>query len=286
MLYIGGRLNGGVNPLSVGAAPLSVQPGRRDTWSMTPASLGTTVRGLRTASAVGTPRRWPVPVGDRLREILQPEQDPDGDPDPADQVGESVDAAQRRRAADEWLRRRLLERQLHDGASLRISVGVAPRPVARRSREGRGLAGPDRGAAGRAARVLQAAGRGWEDLPTADRPGGAGPRAARAGDQIGVELDIEVSKPAKDNDSVRWPRARHICGSRMPDRAADRPGTSVRRSSGCGSIGTRGTWCWRSPGCARHLNYMLDQARPLEGEPPTSPRRHAGKTGTIKVRIP
>jgi histidine kinase len=35
---------------------------------------------------------------------------------------ESLGATQRRREAEQWVRRRLLERQLHDGASLRISA--------------------------------------------------------------------------------------------------------------------------------------------------------------------
>jgi hypothetical protein len=37
-------------------------------------------------------------------------------------AGESIGAAQRRREGDQWVRRQLLERQLHDGASLRISA--------------------------------------------------------------------------------------------------------------------------------------------------------------------
>ena len=257
---------------------------------MTPASPRHDGERSPNGLAVGDPEALAGPRSvTRLREILQPEQDPDGDPDPADQVGESVDAAQRRRAADEWLRRRLLERQLHDGASLRISalalrLGLLRPPVP----------GKDEDWQDRIVELqdeLHAVLQELRDVagkiypPLLDQAGLA-PALRELADQIGVELDIEVRKPAKEQrfgpvaEGAAYFAVAECLTERPTGRDVGAPELRVRidRDQGDLVLAVAGVG-------ARHLNYMLDQARPLGGSADLA-EGGTPETGTITVRIP
>lgn len=96
-----------------GPRPAALLPENPETPAETPAPAPPT------AASPGGATSSPGLPTESLNELMSESSELTGGPGRPE---ESLSATQRRREADQWVRRRLLERQLHDGASLRISA--------------------------------------------------------------------------------------------------------------------------------------------------------------------
>jgi hypothetical protein len=200
---------------------------------------------------------------------------------------ESSGAAQRRREAQRWLRRRRLERTLHDGASLRLSaltlrLGLLPRAVD--EREWRARIGEMQDELHQVLQELrEVAGQIYP--PLLDQAGLA-PALRELAERLGTELDVEVTAGcagrrygAVAEGAAYFAVAECLAEDRSVRRARllDEPGALVFTLDGVGA-----------PCLAR----VLDQVRPLGGtaEPhgPTAGEETPSVPGgqTITVRIP
>ena len=198
--------------------------------------------------------------------------------------GAPVDACRRAESA-EWLRRRRLERQLHDGAGapgLRARSADRPDPA-----PGAGVRGRSRRRrrcpAGRAARGAPGAARGGrQDLSAAVGPGRARarpPRGSRPGPPAGAGARRRRTvRPGRRGG--RLLRGQRLPGRPGPGRARGR-GDAPPRGRHAGAV--RSSWSsWPKWMCGTP-RPMLDQVWRLGG---TIDRTRETGIGTITVRIP
>ncbi|HEY0573409.1 MAG TPA: histidine kinase [Pseudonocardia sp.] len=242
---------------------------------MTPASPRQDGERSPNGLPVGGPQMLPVagPVT-RLREA--PGEDPD----------ENTGDAQRRRESDQWLRRRLLERQLHDGASLRISalalrLGLLRDQAPFDEADWENRIGQLQDELHAVLQELrEVAGKIYP--PLLDQAG-LGPAIREEADRLGAELEIEVAPelPRRRFGPVAEGAAYFAvaeCLAARPDEALPALRVSISRDENDLVMVVSGVG-------ARHLRLMLDQARPLGG---TADLAEGGtpETGTITMRIP
>jgi signal transduction histidine kinase len=197
-------------------------------------------------------------------------------------AAESWRAARRRAGADEWQRRRLLERQLHDGASLRVSALALRLGLLREH--------PPNDSADWAGRInelqdeLHAVLQELRDVASKIYPpllDQAGLRAAlrELADQAGLEtvLDVPERRFGPAAEGAAYFAVAGCLAARPPDAPPVRRITVER---------DRDDLVLRMDGVGpRDLRLMLDQARPLGGSAELVDDGVAG-TGTITVRIP
>lgn len=201
---------------------------------------------------------------------------------PVRSAGESMGAAQRRRERDQWQRRQLLERQLHDGASLRISA-LALRlgllryeaPCDESDWQNRIDELQDELHA-----VLQelreVAGKIYP--PLLDQAG-LGPALRELADQLGAEVEIVAGGdrfgPVAEGAAYF---AVADCLTAESHGAAPVLRVSIARDQ-------RDLLLIVAGAAPTHVEYMLDQAHPLGGTVNLAPGTEPGR-GTITVRIP
>jgi Histidine kinase len=197
-------------------------------------------------------------------------------------AGESMGAAQRRRESDQWVRRRLLERQLHDGASLRVSalalrLGLLRYEAPCDESDWRNRIDELQDELHAVLQELrEVAGKIYP--PLLDQAG-LGPALRELADQLGAEVEI-TSGPERFG-----PVAEGAAYFAVADCLADQSqhAAAVLRVS----IGRdrRDLLLTVSGAESEHVEYMLDQAHPLGGTVNLAPADEPG-SGTITVRIP
>jgi signal transduction histidine kinase len=252
------RHDGERSPNGLAVGGLEALPGPRPVGTTNPgqgSDSGTPVGTAGTPGAAGTPVR---------------------------SAGESMGAAQRRRERDQWQRRQLLERQLHDGASLRISA-LALRlgllryeaPCDESDWQNRIDELQDELHA-----VLQelreVAGKIYP--PLLDQAG-LGPALRELADQLGAEVEI-VAGPERFGPVAEGAAYFAVadCLTAESHGAAPVLQVSIARDQRDLTLIVAGA-------TTTHVEYMLDQAHPLGGTVNLAPGTEPGR-GTITVRIP
>jgi len=213
MLYIGWPTEWWVNPpVCWGCPPFRPTGSTRHLVDDPGVPSATTVRGLRTARRRGPRGAGRSPVGDPTARDPPARARPGRDPDPADQVGESVDAAQRRRAPTSGCAGGCWSASYTTGPRLRISalalrLGLLRPPVPGKDEDWQdrivelqdelhAVLQELRDVLGRSTHRCSTR-RGWP------------PRCASWLTRSASSWTSRSASPRKNNDSVRWPRARH-----------------------------------------------------------------------------
>jgi signal transduction histidine kinase len=206
--------------------------------------------------------------------------DPPSDPGYHD-LPDAERRARRRKEIAQWLRRQRLERQLHDGAALRISALSLRLGLLRYQRLDDEDAWQDR--IGELQDELHSVLQELREVANKIYPplldeAGLGPALRELADQRGVELATDT---ADDRFSPSVEGAAYFaiaeCLASRPDNAGPVAITIRREGQGL-VLGIQGLDC-------RHTGVMLDQAAPLGGTVDVDQTSTPG-TGVITVRIP
>lgn len=240
---------------------------------------------------VAHPGELPEPApADRAPEMTSTRVEPAAEVKRVEPVGESGEGARRRAGADEWQRRRMLERRLHDGASLRVSA-LALRLGLLSERA------PDE-ATGWRARIdelqdeLHAVLQELRDVareiypPLLDQAGLAAALRELV-DQAGLAVTLEVPEEARFGAAAEG-AAYFAVADCLAARACDATPISRIEVARADSRAARERdhLVLRVHGVsAPDMRPILDQARPLGGTAELVEDGRSG-TGTITVRIP